>query len=62
VNLSVPATMPSSVVARLAQAAGVKQLVLTPRASENETEVLEYIKKHFAGPVAFASDLECFTP
>lgn len=62
VNFSAPATMPSSAVARLAQTAGVKQLVLSPRLPGNETEALDSIKKHFAGPVAFASDLECFTP
>ena len=62
VNLSAPATMPSSAVARLAQTAGVKQLVLSPRPPGNETEALDSIKKHFAGPVAFAGDLECFTP
>jgi len=62
VNLSVPATISPSAVARLAQTAGVKQLVLSPRLSGNETEALDSIKKHFAGPVAFAGDLECFTP
>jgi len=62
VNLSASATMPSSAVARLAQTAGVKQLVLSPRPPGNETEALDSIKKHFAGPVAFAGDLECFTP
>jgi len=62
VNLSAPATMPSSAVARLARTAGVKQLVLSPRPPGNETEALDSIKKHFAGPVAFAGDLECFTP
>jgi len=62
VNLSAPVTMPSSAVARLARTAGVKQLVLSPRLPGNETEALDSIKKHFAGPVAFASDLECFTP
>jgi ribonuclease BN (tRNA processing enzyme) len=62
VNLSVPATISPSAVARLAQTAGVKQLVLSPRLPGNETEALDSIKKHFAGPVAFASDLECFTP
>jgi ribonuclease BN (tRNA processing enzyme) len=62
VNLSAPATMPSSAVARLAQTAGVKRLVLSPRLPGNETEALDSIKKHFAGPVAFAGDLECFTP
>lgn len=62
VNLSVPATISPSAVARLAQTAGVKQLVLSPRLPGNETEALDSIKKHFAGPVAFAGDLECFTP
>lgn len=62
VNLSAPAAMPSPAVARLARTAGVKQLVLSPRLPGNEIEALDSIKKHFAGPVAFASDLECFTP
>ena len=62
VNLSVPATLSPSAVARLAQTAGVKQLVLSPRLPGNETEALDSIKRHFAGPVAFAGDLECFTP
>ena len=62
VNLSVPATISPSAVARLAQTAGVKQLVLSPRLLGNETEALDSIKKHFAGPVAFANDLDCFTP
>lgn len=62
VNLSAPAAMPPSAVARLAQTAGVKQLVLSPRLPGSETEALDSIKKHFAGPVTFASDLECFTP
>lgn len=62
VNLSVPATISPSAVARLAQTAGVKRLVLSPRLPGNETEALDSIKKHFAGPVAFAGDLECFTP
>jgi ribonuclease BN (tRNA processing enzyme) len=62
VNLSVPATISPTAVARLAQTAGVKQLVLSPRLPGNETEALDSIKKHFAGPVAFAGNLECFTP
>src|SRR3972149_6205141 len=53
-NLSAPATMPSSAVARLAQTAGVKQLVLSPRPPGNETEALGSIKKHFPRPLAVA--------
>jgi ribonuclease BN (tRNA processing enzyme) len=57
--------MPPSVIGRIAQEAGVKQLVLSHRMLRTlgrETETLEAIKKRYAGPVAFADDLDCFTP
>ena len=62
VNLSAPGATLSPLAARLAQTAGVKPVVLSPRPSGNETEALDSVKKHFAGKVAFAGDLECFTP
>jgi ribonuclease BN (tRNA processing enzyme) len=57
--------MPPSIIGRIAHEAGVKQLVLSHRMRRTlgrETETLDSIKKHFAGPVAFANDLDCFTP
>jgi ribonuclease BN (tRNA processing enzyme) len=57
--------MPPSVIGRIAHEAGVKQLVLSHRMRRTlgrETETLDSIKKNFAGPVAFANDLDCFTP
>jgi ribonuclease BN (tRNA processing enzyme) len=57
--------MPPSVIGRIANNAGVKQLVLSHRMRRTlgrETETLESINKHFAGPVAFSNDLDCFTP
>ena len=57
--------MPPSVIGRIAHEAGVKQLVLSHRMRRtlgHETETLDSIKKNFAGPVAFANDLDCFTP
>jgi ribonuclease BN (tRNA processing enzyme) len=57
--------MPPSVIGRIAHEAGVKQLVLSHRMRRtlgHETETLESIKKHYMGPVAFANDLDCFTP
>jgi len=57
--------MPPSVIGRIAQEAGVKQLVLSHRMRRtlgHETETLGAIKKHYAGPVSFANDLDCFAP
>lgn len=57
--------MPPSVIGRLAHEAGVKQLVLSHRMRRtlgHEAETIEAIKKNYAGPVVFASDLECFQP
>jgi ribonuclease BN (tRNA processing enzyme) len=57
--------MPPSVIGRIAHEAGVKQLVLSHRMRRTlgrETETLDSIRKNFAGPVAFANDLDCFTP
>jgi ribonuclease BN (tRNA processing enzyme) len=57
--------MPPSVIGRIAHEAGVKQLVLAHRMRRTlgrETETLESIKRHYTGPVAFANDLDCFTP
>jgi ribonuclease BN (tRNA processing enzyme) len=57
--------MPPSVIGRIANEAGVKQLVLSHRMRRTlgrEAETLDAIKKDYAGPVAFANDLDCFTP
>jgi ribonuclease BN (tRNA processing enzyme) len=53
------------VIGHLAREAKVKQLVLSHRMRRtlgHETETIEAIKKSYAGPVAFANDLECFQP
>lgn len=57
--------MPPSAIGRIAQQAGVKQLVLAHRMRRTlgrEDEALEAIRKHYAGPVTFANDLDCLTP
>jgi ribonuclease BN (tRNA processing enzyme) len=57
--------MPPLAIARLAREAGVKQLVLSHRGLATlgrETETTEQIRLRYAGPVAFANDLDCFTP
>jgi ribonuclease BN (tRNA processing enzyme) len=57
--------MVPSAIGRLAQAAGVRQLVLahrTPATLGREADSLGAIRAHYAGPVAFADDLACFTP
>lgn len=57
--------MPPSVIGRIARETGVKQLALSHRMLRtlgHETETLESIRKYYAGPVAFANDLDCFTP
>jgi len=55
--------MPPSVIGTIAANAQVKQLVLSHRmlrtlGKENETQA--EIKRHFAGPIMFANDLDCF--
>ena len=55
--------MPPSVIGQIAQAAHVKRLVLSHRMLRTlgkEGQSLEEIRKKFAGPVAFANDLDCF--
>ena len=50
---------------KLAQQAQVRQLVLSPparAASGTEEETLTAIRRHYAGPVRFADDLDCLTP
>lgn len=57
--------MPPSVIGRIAHQAGVQQLVLSHRMRRtlgHETGTLDSIRKYYAGPVAFANDLDCFTP
>ena len=57
--------MPPSVIGRLAQSAGVRQLVLahrTRRTLGREPDSHEQIRRHYAGPVSFADDLSCYAP
>lgn len=57
--------MPPSAIGRLAQAAGVRQLVLSHRTTHTlgqEERSLAAIRRHYVGPVTFADDLACFTP
>lgn len=64
VALDPPQTAPEE-IARFANETAAKQLVLLPRtplAPEREAEILELIKKHYAGPAGFAHDLACFVP
>ena len=56
--------MPPSVIGRIAATAGVKKLVLSHRMLRTlgrEAETQAIIARHFAGPVVFADDLDCFT-
>ena len=55
--------MPPSVIGQIAQEAHVKRLVLSHRMLRTlgkEGQSLSEIRKSFAGPVAFANDLDCF--
>ena len=55
--------MPPSVIGEIAAAAKIKQLVLSHRMQRTlgrEAESKRQIRKHFAGPVAFAEDGQCF--
>lgn len=55
--------MPPAVIGRIAAAAAVRQLVLSHRMLRtlgHEAETLASIRTTFAGPVAFADDLDCF--
>jgi ribonuclease BN (tRNA processing enzyme) len=57
--------MPPSVIGRIAQHAGVQQLVLSHRMLRTlgrEDETLGIIRKSYNGPVTFANDLDCFHP
>lgn len=56
--------MPPSVIGRIAATAKVKQLVLSHRMLRTlgrEAETNAFIAQHYAGPVVFADDLDCFT-
>jgi ribonuclease BN (tRNA processing enzyme) len=55
--------MPPSVIGTTAANVHAKQLVLSHRmlrtlGKEKETEA--EIRRHYAGPIAFANDLDCF--
>lgn len=57
--------MPPSRIGEIAQAADVKQLVLSHRMDRtlgSETQTLQSIRENYPGPVHFADDLECFLP
>jgi ribonuclease BN (tRNA processing enzyme) len=57
--------MRPSAIGAIAHAAEVKKLVLSHRMLRtlgNEEDTLAQIRKRYAGPVAFANDLDCFTP
>jgi ribonuclease BN (tRNA processing enzyme) len=54
-----------STIGLLAKTAGTKQLVLVHRTratAGRESASEDAIRRHYAGAVAFANDLECFTP
>jgi ribonuclease BN (tRNA processing enzyme) len=55
--------MPPSVIAHIAQVAGVKQVVLSHlmlRTLGHESETQAVIARVYSGPVTFADDLDCF--
>lgn len=55
--------MPPSVIGEIAEKAHVKKLVLSHRMLRTlgkEQQTLEEIRKHYAGPVEFGNDLDCF--
>ena len=55
--------MAPSVIARIAQVAGVRQIVLSHRMLRTlgrESETLAVIARVYSGPVTFADDLDCF--
>ena len=56
--------MPPSVIGRIAEEAGVKQVVLSHRMRRTlgrEAESERVIRAHYAGPLMFAEDGQCFT-
>jgi len=57
--------MPPSVIGRIAAEAGVRQLLLSHRMKRtlgHEAESTAQIRRHYAGPLAFAEDGRCYTP
>ncbi len=57
--------MPPSIIGRIARDAKVRNLVLSHRMLRTlgkEGASLDLIRKHYAGPVTFANDLECYRP
>jgi ribonuclease BN (tRNA processing enzyme) len=55
--------MPPSLIGVIANSAGAHRLVLSHRMLRtlgHEEETLGFIRKSYAGPVAFANDLDCF--
>jgi len=60
-----PAPEAPDEIAAFANETAARQLVLLPRARltpEREAQVLELIKKRYAGPVGFGRELACFAP
>lgn len=58
-------SMRPSAIAELARAAGVRQVVLAHRdrmTRGREDETLGVMRRRYDGPIALASDLDCFTP
>ncbi|MCR4301639.1 MAG: hypothetical protein NUV51_08510 [Sulfuricaulis sp.] len=56
---------PPSIIGWIAQQTQVKQLVLSHRMRRtmgNEEQMLSAVRQHYAGPIQFANDLDCFTP
>jgi ribonuclease BN (tRNA processing enzyme) len=57
--------MPPAVVGELAQASRAKRVVLSHRMRRtigSEAQSLQAIREHYAGPVDFANDLDCYVP
>lgn len=57
--------MPPSVIAKIAQQAKVKHLILSHRMHRTlgyEKQTLDLIRKEYSSPVHFADDLDCFVP
>jgi ribonuclease BN (tRNA processing enzyme) len=55
--------MPPSVIGFIAATAKVKQLVLSHRMNRTlgkENESIDHIRRHYAGPMVFADDGQCF--
>lgn len=57
--------MPPSVIGAIAAQAGVKRLLLSHRMNRTlgrEAESTALVRRHYAGPLQFVDDLQCFRP